>query len=62
AVPASQALNPETLLSMSSKDGFQIDNFEGLARHKGNRFFLVSDNNDLFVQRSLLMYFELLNE
>ena len=62
AVPASQTLNPETLLSMSSKDGFQIENFEGLPRHQGKRFFMVSDNNDLFVQRSLLMYFELLDE
>ena len=57
---ASQTLNPETLLSMSSKDEFQIDNFEGLTRHQGRRFFMVSDNNDLFVQRTLLMYLEIL--
>jgi hypothetical protein len=41
--------------------GYQIDNFEGLARHRGNRFFLVSDNNDLFVQRTLLLYIELVS-
>jgi hypothetical protein len=54
-----QPLKPETIVTLDSNKGFQIDNFEGLARHRGNRFFMVSDNNDLFVQRSLLMYFEL---
>jgi hypothetical protein len=54
-----QPLKPETVVTLDSNKGFQIDNFEGLARHRGNRFFMVSDNNDLFVQRSLLMYFEL---
>jgi len=57
-----QPLKPETIVTLDSNKGFQIDNFEGLARHRGNRFFMVSDNNDLFVQRTLLMYFELLDE
>lgn len=59
--PSSETLNPETLVTLDSQQGFQIDNFEGLARHKGRHFFMVSDNNDLFVQRTLLMYFELLD-
>lgn len=58
----SEPLKPETVVTLDSNKGFQIDNFEGLARHRGNRFFMVSDNNDLFVQRSLLMYFELLED
>ncbi len=49
----------ETTVALDSGKGHQIDNFEGLARHRGNRFFLVSDDNDLFIQRSLLLYFEL---
>jgi hypothetical protein len=57
-----QPLKPETVVTLDSNKGFQIDNFEGLTRHQGNRFFMVSDNNDLFVQRTLLMYFELLDE
>jgi len=57
-----QPLKPETIVTLDSNKGFQIDNFEGLTRHRGNRFFMVSDNNDLFVQRTLLMYFELLDE
>lgn len=60
--PSSEPLNPETLVTLDSQSGFQIENFEGLARHKGRRFFMVSDNNDLFVQRTLLMYFELLED
>jgi hypothetical protein len=60
--PPIQPLKPETIVTLDSSKGFQIDNFEGLARHRGNRFFMVSDNNDLFVQRTLLMYFELLDE
>jgi hypothetical protein len=55
-------LSPEPMMTLDSNSGFQIDNFEGLARHQGKRFFMVSDNNDLFIQRSLLMYFELLDE
>ena len=52
----------ETAVALDTGKGHQIDNFEGLARHRGNRFFLVSDDNDLFIQRSLLMYFELLDK
>ena len=52
----------ETAVAFDTGKGHQIDNFEGLARHRGNRFFLVSDDNDLFIQRSLLLYFELLED
>ncbi|MDM8569645.1 esterase-like activity of phytase family protein [Thiotrichales bacterium HSG1] len=38
--------------------GWQIDNFEGLTHHQGNYFFMVSDNNDISLQRTLLTYFE----
>lgn len=55
-------LKLERLVTLDTAEGFQIDNFEGITRHRGNRFFLVSDNNDLFVQRTLLLYIELLNE
>ena len=51
----------ETVALMDTAQGYQIDNFEGLTRHKGNHFFMVSDNNDLFVQRTLLLYFELVD-
>ena len=54
-----QTLTPETIVALDNEQGLQIDNFEGLARHNGNRFFMVSDNNDFFAQQSLLLYFEL---
>lgn len=57
-----QPVPVETVVTLDTGKGHQIDNFEGLARHRGNRFFLVSDDNDLFIQRSLLMYFELLDK
>lgn len=52
----------ETVMALDNTKGNQIDNFEGLTRHRGNRFFIISDDNDLFIQRSLLMYFELLDK
>lgn len=57
-----QELKPESVARLDTQQGHQLDNFEGLARHRGRRFFMVSDNNDLFIQRTLLMYFELLPE
>ena len=37
-----------------------IDNFEGLTRHQGNRFFIVSDDNENIFQKTLLVYFEVI--
>ena len=58
--PPDSPLAAETVATLDSHQGLQIDNFEGLTRHHGNRFFMVSDDNDVFVQRTLLVYFELL--
>lgn len=48
----------EPLAIMSSAKGWNLDNFEGLARHHGNRYFMVSDNNRFWLQKTLLTYFE----
>ncbi|GJM04633.1 MAG: hypothetical protein DHS20C09_06240 [marine bacterium B5-7] len=37
------------------------ENFEGIAWHKDNRFFMISDDNDNIFQRTLLVYFEIPN-
>jgi len=58
--PPSTPLTPEIVVTLNAQDGYQIDNFEGMTRHKGNMFFIISDDNDLFIQRTLLLYFELL--
>lgn len=58
-LPGGALLSTATVAVLKSSDGLSIDNFEGLARHRGNRFFLASDNNDVFLQRTLLLYVEI---
>lgn len=53
------SLKQEVLLKLRPDDGYFNENFEGISWHKGNRFFMVSDNNDIFFQRTLLIYFEI---
>jgi len=48
-----------TLAVLDTSQGWSIDNFEGLARHRGLRFFMVSDDNFKSLQKTLLVYFEL---
>ncbi len=50
----------EVVASFSTADGWHIDNFEGLARVGKNRYIMVSDDNDNFYQRTLLIYFEII--
>lgn len=57
--PGAGPVEEESAIVFDRAHGYQLDNFEGLARHRANRFFLVSDNNDLFVQRTLLLYLEI---
>lgn len=57
--PPGQLLAGSVVAALNSSDGLKLDNFEGLARHRDNRYFMVSDDNDLFLQRTLLIYFEL---
>lgn len=46
---------------ISGGDVFPVDNFEGLAHHRGNRYFMVSDDNEHALQATLLVYFEVLD-
>lgn len=41
--------------------GWLLDNFEGLTRHREQRFFMISDDNCSGLQATLLVYFELLS-
>ena len=50
----------KVLAKMNSHKGWSIDNFEGLARVGKRRYLMVSDNNDNFFQKTLLIYFEVL--
>ena len=51
-------LEVQTLAVLDSSRGWRVDNFEGLTRHEGMRFFMVSDDNNQALQRTLLVYFE----
>jgi len=50
----------KVLAKMNSHKGWNIDNFEGLAKVGKYRYVMVSDDNDNFFQRTLLIYFEVL--
>lgn len=59
-----QARNTACLTSpvaaFNSAEGWHIDNFEGLTRYRGDRFFIISDNNNLWIQKTLLSQLELI--
>lgn len=48
------------LAVFDSSQGWLLDNFEGLTRHRDRRFFMVSDDNCSSWQTTLLVYFGLL--
>ncbi len=49
----------EIVAKMSSADGWQVDNFEGLTRVAPHRYLMISDDNYNPLQRTLLIYFEI---
>jgi hypothetical protein len=55
------ALEVEDLATFNNTDGWSVDNFEGLTRYRGNRYFMVSDDNNSALQSTLLVYFEILD-
>lgn len=52
------ALRLAPLARFSSARGWPVDNFEAIAHHRGQRFFIASDDNESPLQRTLLIYFE----
>ncbi len=50
----------KVLAKMNSHEGWDVDNFEGLARVGKNRYVMISDDNDNFFQKTLLIYFEVI--
>ncbi|MBD3790375.1 MAG: esterase-like activity of phytase family protein [Campylobacterales bacterium] len=51
----------KVLLKMNSHKGWSIDNFEGLAKVGDHRYVVISDNQENFFQKTLLIYFEALD-
>ena len=54
----SKLCSSETLALFDSSKGWTLDNFEGLTRIKGNRYLMISDDNDSFLQKCILVLFE----
>lgn len=57
AVIGDDRLELKTLATLDSRDGWRLDNFEGLSRHADDRYFIVSDNDKEMLRRTLLYYF-----
>ncbi len=49
----------EVLLSMDNTKGWGVENFEGLTRVGEKRYLMISDDNNNFFQKTLLIYFEI---
>ena len=56
---AGLTLGVTTLAMLDGADGWAVENFEGLANHRCDRFFMVSDDNGNEFQRTLLVYLRL---
>ncbi len=52
----------KVLAKMNSHEGWDIDNFEGLSRVGEHRYVMISDDNDNFFQKTLLIYFKVKKE
>jgi len=48
----------KVLAKLNSHKGWDIDNFEGLAKVGSHRYVMISDDNENFFQKTLLVYFE----
>lgn len=50
----------KVIAKFNTFQGWNIDNFEGLAKVSKNRYLIISDDNGNFFQKTLLVYFEVL--
>lgn len=57
--PNGGAVTVEDVAILDNTQGWSVDNFEGLAHHRDNRYFMVSDDNNSALQSTLLVYFEI---
>ena len=61
-VYTNKRLNVQNVAVFDTSKGWLLDNFEGLTQHHSHRFFIISDDNRSFLQSTVLVYFELLEE
>lgn len=48
----------KVLAKLDAKEGWNVDNFEGLTKVGKNKYLIISDDNDSFFQETLLVLFE----
>ena len=48
------------VIKFSSTDGWKIDNFEAVAHHRDNHYFVISDDNESMLQKTLLIYLQIM--
>lgn len=53
---SNDAVETNILVRLDTDRGHLIDSFEGITHHRGNHYFLVSDDNGIALQRTLLFY------
>jgi len=53
-------LQTRQLARFDTAQGWLVQNFEGLAHHRGRRFFMVSDDGGESFLQTQLLYFEIL--
>lgn len=51
----------KNLAVMRSDENWNLDNFEGLTRYKDNIYFMISDDNNFFLQDTILTMFEVVD-
>lgn len=57
AVIDDDSLQLTDLAVLKSRDGWMLENFEGLTHHQEGRYFMISDNDDKAGRATLLYYF-----
>ncbi len=55
----SEAKLVREVIHFNSSDAWKIDNFEAVAHHTENRYFVISDDNESVFQKTLLIYLEI---
>lgn len=54
-----ESLHHEIMYTFDSRDGMFDENFEGITRYEDNSFFMISDDNNHPLNRTLLVYFSI---
>ncbi|WP_457743410.1 esterase-like activity of phytase family protein [Sulfurimonas sp.] len=56
-----QICKTKDLAAFDSKNGWNIDNFEGVTKVGKNEFLMISDDNNFIFQKTLLVLFKIMN-